>query len=241
MLMRWRLGLGLFFILCGISIRAYSFPITITATGDNYLYYYDWAKNSWEKLDEQDYDSWKSASMVSLDWDSDWEYLVFAVKNRGTGSSGNPAGLLAQIDMGGVKVLSDESWEVFGISNGWSGVPGFDVEDYLQRTGWSKAEWYADNMGAVNPLHSEADEDGDGVSFWYESNGGSILGIGDEAKWIWTGRNFSSDMDKGALFRVSIDDPQNAPLQVAPEADSFALVLVGFLVVMGYTRQLKGA
>ncbi len=237
-----RLGLGagvfsIFLFIYFVAV-AYAIPITITATGDNYIYYYDWVNQSWQKLDDADYDSWKVPAQVSLEWDNGYGYLVFAVKNRGTGSSGNPAGLLAEVEVSNWgSVLSGESWEVFGISGGWTGLPNFDVWDYLSCSDWVGASWYASNSGEINPNYPQADGiDTDLVAFWYEENGNQgISGIDLQARWIWTDRNFSADMDKGALFRVRVPQPNKIPDPVVPEPTGLSLFLLGG--ILGLVRK----
>ncbi len=210
--------------------RGFSLTISITATGDNYLYYYDWKDGFWKKLDKDKYDSWKKSSSVDIvDFNGGYDYLVFAVKNKGTGSSGNGSGLLVQIDISnGIQILSDDSWEVYHIANGWDEMPQFDVATYLSYS-WDKADWYAYNNGNINPNHLEASgKDSDGISFWYEENESRpISGIDLAAKWIWTGENFSSTMDKGALFRVKIPSSQKGPSPVVPEPGALSMLLIG--------------
>jgi len=242
MKLRWMmLVLGFFFIFNFLPIRGYSFPITITATGDNYLYWYNWGSNGWEKLDDQDYDSWKASSTLTLDWGDNWGYLVFAVKNRGNGSPGNPAGLLAEVNVNGEDVYSDESWDVFSIPEAWSGVPAFDVQVYLSMAGWHNATWYAYNSGAVNALYPMVDSNHNGLSCWYDNNGGAISNIDGVAKWIWSENDFSFSMDKGILVGLDISSiyNTNAPADIVPEPNSFILLFMGIFALF-FGKMLLG-
>ncbi len=230
------LTIGAIFLLIG-GYYGFSITITITATGDNYLYYYNWNSGGWEKLDAKRYNSWKKSASLTLDWSDTWDYLVFAVKNRGKGSWGNGAGFLAQIDLStGDRILSDENWEVFPIASAWSGVPDFDVLSYFSSP-WQRPEWYAYNSGGVNPDHPEAEGDTlDDVSFWYKENKfRSISGIALEAKWIWTDYNFSTRMDKGALFRIRICSQKNID-PLVPEPSSLVMLLVGVTLILPKRR-----
>ncbi len=222
--------------------KGFSVTITITATGDNYLYYYNWERGSWEKLNNDDYDSWKRSASVRIKSSGGYDYLVFAVKNKGNGSNGNGSGLLAQIDISNrIRIFSDDSWQVSPVSEGWDKMPQFDVVNYRSYS-WNKAEWYAYNNGEINPNHSEADgRDCDGKSFWYEENGSKpISGIDLTAKWIWTGKNFSSEMDKGALFLVRIPPVDNkSSNSVVAEPNTIALLLFGLLVSIVGTGKIN--
>ncbi len=236
--MRRVIFLSLFFLF--LPLFSWAFSLTITATGDNYLYYYNWAKETWQKLDAKTYNSWKTPATLTLEWDADHPFLLLAVKNRGSGSPGNPAGLLAQVEIPDQVIVSNSSWEVLAVPSAWSGTELSDPQEYLGQTGWQPAQWYAANSGEINPARPEADgTNNNGKSLWYEENDRSpIQNIIEEAEWIWTNNNFSPDMDKGAIFRIRIPSQGNSSSSsVVPEPSNLSLLFLGLLPVSLVIRQ----
>ena len=110
-------------------------------------------------------------------------YFVWYVDNVGTGSSTNPAGLLAEILWGSQAKYSSTSWEV--------------TTDVGDPSSWVAASEYGLNGGA---------------NIWTANLGSAVGGISTSARWLWTDSNFSSSMDQFAAIRTSITVPEPGTL-----------------------------
>jgi len=104
--------------------------------------------------------------------------FAFFAQNLGTGSSGNPAGFLAEILWGSNSLVSSSSWDVTTCTS-----------SSCNYGGWTAATQYGTNGGA---------------NIWRTANSNlPVAGISTAANWIWTARNFNSSTDQFVAFRVN--------------------------------------
>jgi hypothetical protein len=125
---------------------------------------------------------WQTADSQNVALQDGHSYdVIFRVQNTGTGSSGNPAGFLAEISGTGPfadrvsgELLTSTSWDYSVIT----GTPSeSSAADFLLRS-WSPASAFGINNGSAN--------------IWTNTNGGPIAGIDSLARWIWSPTNFSA-------------------------------------------------
>ncbi len=170
-----------------VAGTASAVPVTINMTGDNLInsggLCYDNSctdGTNWSSLgaDSSNMDDWRYATSINLDLDAGTHWFAWRIENYGVGGSGNPAGLLADINWAGGSNYSSSSWEVYDIGTG-----GF-VE-----------------------LATEYGENG-GANIWTNVLGGAVSGISTSANWIYASENFSSNTDGSIWIRTSIQIAQ---------------------------------
>ena len=128
--------------------------------------------------------NWRIADSATLNLGTGSYQLIFRVQNIGTGSSSNPAGLLAEISGTGVSgdLLSSTSWD-------YALASGSDPADFNSLS-WAAASVYGNNGGS---------------NIWTGANGGNpITGISTSAQWIWSSPNFTASMDPELYLRAGI-------------------------------------
>lgn len=155
----------------GISSSAHALPITINMTADNNIAGGGLCTNSsctsinnWSSLGAStaNFNNWQRSSTVNLNLSAGTHYFAWNIQNYGAPSSGNPAGLLAEILWNNGANYSSSNWEIFNI-----------------------------NTGSLIEQAREYGANG-GNNIWRNVNGGPISGISTNANWIYTSRNFSN-------------------------------------------------
>lgn len=149
---------------------AHAIPVTINMTADNIVndgglcidascqYGTGWSALNGGALTNGS--NWKNSDSLVINLGAGTHYFAWQVTNSGSASSGNPAGLLAEILWGGNANYSSSSWEVYDQLNG----------NFL-----SNATEYGLNGGA---------------NIWTNNLGGPVGGISTNASWIYTANNF---------------------------------------------------
>ncbi|MBW1998671.1 MAG: PEP-CTERM sorting domain-containing protein [Deltaproteobacteria bacterium] len=149
---------------------AHALPVTVTYTADNIVnaWYQDGAAPVTLGLG-LNASNWKIADSATLDLDYNTHYqLIWQVSNSGDPSLGNPAGFLAQIDLGGSQILSSSSFMY--------DADGGDTNNFEDLSwDWSSTTEYGNNGGS---------------NIWTSVNGGPVMGIDTDAQWIWASTNF---------------------------------------------------
>lgn len=157
-------------LLLGAASSAYAMPVTVNMTADNTVASGGLCWDSsctggdlWSDFGPMTHSTdWRQSDSVVLDLDPGVHYFAWQVENLGSASSGNPAGLLAEILWADQANVSSSAWEVF------------DVE-----------------TGALIALATEYGLNG-GANVWTSANGGAVAGISTDANWIYSANNFAS-------------------------------------------------
>jgi hypothetical protein len=172
----------------GLAASANAVPVTINMTGDNILagglcsdVTCGSGGTSWTALDAgsmTNADNWRLADSVTTDLGPGTYSFAWEVQNVGTGSTTNPAALLAEILWDGNANYSSSAWEIFApVGDGTATFLG-------------NATDYGTNGGS---------------NIWTTVNGGAaVAGISTNADWIYTDNNFSPEMDSSAWIRTTI-------------------------------------
>ncbi len=167
----------------GLSAAAHAVPVTLNMTADNIIAGGGLCTNStctaqqsWNALgaSNSNFNNWQRSSTLALNLDAGTHHFAWHVVNQGQGSSGNPAGLLAEILWTGGAHYSSSMWEIFNPTTG----------SLIQ---------YATQYGANG-----------GNNIWTNNNGGAVSGISNNANWIYTSSNFNANMPNNAWIRTSI-------------------------------------
>jgi len=123
-LLSWLIAVGVF-----VAPSAFAIPITVNMTADNILdnggLCYDSTctdGTTWSTLNGglalANANDWTKSDSVTIDLGPGTHYFAWHVLNEGTGGSGNPAGLLAEILWSDGVNRSSGSWEVYDVSSG---------------------------------------------------------------------------------------------------------------------------
>lgn len=159
-----------FALALGFAASAQAVPVTVNMTADNSIasggLCFDAGCTGgtvWPALGPMpNAADWRQADSVVLDLGLGTHHFAWSVVNAGSPSSGNPAGLLAEILWDGQGNYSSSGWEVF---------------DVLSGAFIASATEYGSNGGA---------------NIWTSANGGPIAGISTNANWIYSANNFAS-------------------------------------------------
>lgn len=155
----------------GISAAAHAIPITINMTADNIIASGGLCASSacsgstgWSALGTNTtyFNNWQRSSSVILDLGAGTHHFAWQITNSGSPSSGNPAGLLAEILWDSGANYSSSAWEIFNASTG----------NLIEQ-----AREYGANGGN---------------NIWRNVNGGPVNGITTNANWIYTSNNFQN-------------------------------------------------
>jgi len=166
----------------GFAAAAHAIPVTVNMTADNVISsggLCDTATcqngTAWASLGTvPNAGDWRQADSVVLDLGAGTHSFAWQVTNTGSPSTGNPAGLLAEILWQGNASYSSSAWEVYDVLSG----------NFI-----ALATGYGANGGA---------------NVWTGANGGSpIAGISTSATWIYTANNFA-EADASAWIRTTI-------------------------------------
>jgi len=192
---------------------AWAVFVNVTYTADNIVG--TWFQNGGAPVTQTlgaNSGNWKIADSAVLNLSPASYQLIFRVENLGTGSSGNPAGLLVEIQGVGVSgdLLTSTNWE-------YALVGGADPADFNTLT-WAAATQYGNN-GSPN--------------IWTTNNNGPIAGISTSAQWIWSSPNFTSSMDQELYLRAGIT--------AVPEPASMTLLALGLASAGAWMRRKKKA
>ncbi|MFC1877323.1 PEP-CTERM sorting domain-containing protein [Thermodesulfobacteriota bacterium] len=179
---------------------ASAIPVTVNYTADNItvsLATLELPSPTWDMQTlGANAGNWHFADSTTLNLNDSWYAFMFVVENYGTGGSGNPAALLAEISIdGGPTYLSSPDWYAED-GHYFAGTTG--------PTPWDHAVSYGTNAGGT---------------IWYDNWGGSVTGISEDAHWIWTETNFSSDTSQFASFLTVVN--------VAPVPEPATMLLLG--------------
>jgi len=165
--------------------------------------------------------NWRTADTAQLDLDPGVYSLVFRVSNSGSAGPNNPAGFLAELcgdvasDTG--SILSSDAWQ-YAVDSG--GDPPSDFNNLT----WASVTVWSHNV----------DKNGDPSDIWYRVKGGPVAGISDDAAWIWSEKNFTTDTDPKLWIRVT--------MTVIPEPASLLIWgLLGLVAVVGTCRLRRKA
>lgn len=167
----------------GYAGTAQAVPVTINMTGDNLIENGGLCFDSsctdgtgWHSLGANDGDlgDWTASSSTVLDLGAGTHSFAWQIDNFGSGSSGNPAALLAEILWDGGANYSSSSWEVYNINTG----------DLIEM-----ATEYGANGGS---------------NIWANVLGGAVEGISSDANWIYTSENFNQNTPDDIWIRTSI-------------------------------------
>lgn len=144
---------------------AHAIPVTVNMTADNLLFSGlcdDASCTGGTGFLLPNGGDWQQSDTVVLDLGAGTHWFAWQVTNIGAPSTGNPAGLLAEILWDGNASYSSSAWEYFDVFSGAL---------------LSNATEYGANGGA---------------NIWTSVNGGPVAGISTNANWIYTANNFEN-------------------------------------------------
>ena len=204
---------------CALLWVGNAWGLTITYTADNIT-------DTWYIQGESGIAQNLAAGSNRADWRyADTEILnlspgshfsfIWSVTNFGEYSESNPAGFLAQIDLGNDEIIvTDTSWLY--------SVNGYDTSDFYSGAwSWGNVTEHGNNGGGniwTNVLNQQL-----GIS--------QVAGISSDAQWIWSANNFGDGVDKNLWIRV---DVQTAPV---PEPSALLLFGSGLIGLALYRRR----
>lgn len=142
---------------------------------------------------------WKLSDTVSFNLNPGIYGFAWLVENTGSGSSGNPAALLAEVSVDGNAVFSSADWEVFD-----------------------------NTTGAFIANATEYGANGQIGLIWTNAVGGPISGISTNANWIYSANNFAN-ADSSAWIRTIVEVQNPVNNVSAPSLIVFATIGALFL------------
>ncbi|MCI4410055.1 MAG: PEP-CTERM sorting domain-containing protein [Thiotrichales bacterium] len=157
---------------------------TTSFTSDNFVNSFSYAVNGVSNAVSlsgiANLNNWTKSSALNLSIASGSAYdFVWSVSNQGKASASNPAGFLAQFNLGGTDYFS-------------SNAPMWTVSKNGGKT-WTAATL----ANVVSPFNG-------GSNIWTNANGGPIAGISTSAQWIWDGVNNVASTPKDILVKATV-------------------------------------
>ena len=155
----------------GLIASANAIPVTINMTADNIIADGGLCSDAscagltgWAGLVSgslSNLSNWHKSDSLTIDLSDGTYYFTWDIFNNLPASSGNPAGLLAEILWDGNTNYSSSAWEIYDVSTGAT------IENATE---------YGLNGGS---------------NIWKRVNGGPVAGISTNSNWIYTSNNFS--------------------------------------------------
>lgn len=170
-------------LMAGSAFAATNF--TASFTSDNIVNSFSYAVNGVSNAVSlsgiANLNDWTKSSALNLSIASGSAYdFVWSVSNEGSSASaGNPAGFLAQFNLGGTDYFS-------------SNAPMWTVSKDGGNT------WTAASLVSENSAYNGGD------NIWKRAIGGPIAGISTSAQWIWDGVNNVASTPKDILVKATV-------------------------------------
>jgi len=158
-----------------------SYDVTMYSTADNIVDTITVEQSGASNTTTVNYNNWQHAYPLDLNtvlntFDPTKNFAItWKCENVGDYNSGNPAALLAQINLGATTL--------------YSGVNTANVLWQVSTDGknWATATPYGNNGGG---------------NIWGNNLNGPVAGISGSAQWIWDDKNFAAGKDQTLLVRV---------------------------------------